>query len=697
MMRFTLIVLAILPAFICSGQNKTIIHSTFEHNDGWTLFSNENAGTSVVDGKYMFSHKRDKGSWTVSKTASIVPGKDFLFEAAVSHHSGTESFGYGIFLYDSRVSKSRLSCYFIISANGSYKIYTYNSNTKKSEDIQPWTGIQEIIKGNNDILKIEYKKGNTYFYVNNKEVFTTDKIIYGNLIGLCIDNQQTILFDDVKVEQDGPAINLAPGSELPFILEDMGPAVNSKYDDLGPVITTDGKTLYIFRKKHPENTGENKSDDIWISTAKKDETWEVMKNTGPPLNNDGHNFVVSVTPDNNSLLLANTYNADGSSKGGGLSLSLRGNDGWNVPQEIKIDNYYNHNDHGNFCLSPDRNVLILCIERDDSYGERDLYYSFRKDEHSFSEPRNLGPVVNSYSGESSPFLAADNTTLYYASSGKRGYGALDVFVTRRLDDTWTNWSEPENLGPHLNTPSSEMYYTIPASGNFAYMVSYKNQGNGGDIFKVKVPDAVKPKPVVLIKGRVLNSKTGEPLESKITYYNLTNNTESGTALSSPTTGFYQIALPYGVNYGVSALKNGFYPLSENIDVTKLEKYTEVEKDLFLTPLEKGNSIRLNNIFFDFNKSNLLPESYNELDKLISILNENPGFVIEISGHTDNVGSDSYNLTLSQQRAEVVVKYLKEKGVKNSLTAAGYGKSKPVASNDNEEDRKLNRRVEFVIQ
>jgi outer membrane protein OmpA-like peptidoglycan-associated protein len=218
-----------------------------------------------------------------------------------------------------------------------------------------------------------------------------------------------------------------------------------------------------------------------------------------------------------------------------------------------------------------------------------------------------------------------------------------------------------------------------------------------DIVRVKLAEEVRPKPVVLISGKVYNAKTKEPMSANIEYENLADGSNAGVAVSSPANGEYRIVLPYGKNYGFMAYAEKFIAVSDNLDLTQVAEYKEIERDLYLVPLEVGSTIRLNNIFFDFGKATLRPESYPELDRLLGYMAQNSKMKIELSGHTDNVGSDDANLKLSDDRAKAVVEYLISKGVEvERVVAKGYGKTKPVGTNDTEEGRQLNRRVEFTI-
>ena len=331
-------------------------------------------------------------------------------------------------------------------------------------------------------------------------------------------------------------------------------------------------------------------------------------------------------------------------------------------------------------------------------GEKDIWVSFKGEkENEWTKPLNLGSVVNTKGDEFAPFLASDDKTLYFVSEGHKGYGGADIWMTKRLDDTWTNWSTPINLGEKINTPEFDAYFSIDAAGDYAYFSSSKSGEGKSDVFRIKMPKEAKPDPVVMVYGKVIDKKTGEPITANINYELLPSGKEMGTAITSPEDGVYKIVLPYGENYGFMASADNYYSITENLNLKDLTEYKEIEVNLYLAPIEKNEAIRLNNIFFEFGKSDLKEESFPELNRLIKLLTDNPTIQIEIDGHTDNVGSDSDNLELSKNRAASVVAYLTKGGIKaNRLTSQGFGETKPVASNETEEGKQLNRRVEFMV-
>ena len=485
--------------------------------------------------------------------------------------------------------------------------------------------------------------------------------------------------------------------------ENLGPNVNTTHSEVHPMVAPDGKVIYFNRKNHPQNIGGvEDEDEIWFSELQEDGTWSVAKPFPAPLNNKDNNSIHSITPDGNTILLMNVYNYFDGSMSNGTSMAYRSRGGWTFPKKQNIEKYENRSDYVSYFLTNDGKAIIMSIEmKKKNIGERDLYVCFKTGENEWSAPKNLGPVVNTAEDEGSPFLAADGVTLYYSTAGHEGgYGNNDIWKVKRLDDTWQNWSKPVNMGSKINTDDWDSYFTIPASGEYAYFVSHKNSIGESDIFRIKLPTEAKPDPVVLISGNVYDSKTKEPIMTNIAYELLPEGKEVGIARSEPEKGAYKIVLPSGKNYGFSAKADGYYAISDNIDVTELKEYQEIKRDLYLTPISKmkvGEIVRLNNIFFEFGKATLKEESYPELKKVVILLNDNANMQIEISGHTDNVGSDDANLKLSQDRAQSVVDYLIENGIKkNRLVAKGYGETQPVATNDTDEGRALNRRVEFKI-
>ena len=492
-----------------------------------------------------------------------------------------------------------------------------------------------------------------------------------------------------------------------LITERLDENVNSEFTELNPILTPDGKTLYFSRKNHPGNIGGvNDKEDIWYSELGPDGKWTLAKNMGPQFNNELPNFVNAVssaTPDGKSvlMLLGNRY-LDNGKMLAGVSVSDNINGTWSNPKAIQIENDYNYNEKANYFMANTRKSLLMSIEREDSRGGRDLYVSFPKNDSVWSEPMNLGVIVNSSGEDTSPFLASDDKTLYFSSNGFSGYGGSDIFISRRLDDTWTNWTEPQNMGPDINSKMDDLFFNIPASSEFAYYSRGMTEDNA-DIFRVKLPMFKGPEAVILVKGKLIDAKTGKPIGAKIIYERLSDGKEVGITHSNPETGEYEILLPGGYLYGFRAEADGHISESQNLDLRTMSKDATVEhKDITLAPIEIARvepqaTIALNNIFFDFEKATLKSESFPELNRLVEFMKEKNTMTVEISGHADATGPDDYNMLLSEWRAKAVANYLIQKSIeKERISITFFGESKPADSNNTKEGRKKNRRVEFKV-
>ena len=688
-------------AFACPAQVVWFGDDFNDYSKGWLWSNYDTPGISrkIADGKYYIDHKQDDHPFSTFTPLWLDRNKDFLLETNIVQTEGSDGNGFGLIISGA----DNRNYYFLI--NPSKGTFWVGSNQRgngialnASKDWEKASAIHGQNTSNK--LAVQRKIDKLLFLINDQNVYQGEihvdfkELLYAEYFGIMTSDRMKIEIDNFYLKQDN-VLNLIPGLPSGLLKVNVGPNVNSQYTEVTPVISPDGKTLYLTVDGDPLNI--RKSYDIYYSTSINDTTWLPRSNAGFPLNNSWPNAVVSVSPDNNSLVVMHTYNPDGSPKGDGLSIATKTNEGWSIPQDLTVINYYNTASTNEFCMSADRQVLLMAVTRDDTEGLKDIYVSFRNVTGEYSEPKNLGNIVNTYASEASPFLAADEVSLYFSSAGHPGFGSADIFVTKRLDSTWTNWSVPQNMGPSINSPAWEAYYSIPASGLYAYVVSQEHSLGETDIFRIKLPEALKPRPVVLIYGKVLNSKTKEPLEANISYNILSGNKLSGIAMSNVKEGSYKIVLPAGEAYSFIAKKEGFFSVSENIDLIALKAYKEIERNLFLAPIEVGETILLNNLFFDFNKSELRKESTAELERMVALLAEHPGMTIEISGHTDNRGNDIYNNKLSIDRATAVRSFILKNGIPaDRIRASGYGKARPSASNDTEAGRQQNRRVEFTI-
>ncbi len=496
-----------------------------------------------------------------------------------------------------------------------------------------------------------------------------------------------------------PESDAAPGFRTRLleklrVPENAGVGINTTASEYAPVITPDGSTLYFTRRFTNASVGDYDDEDIWFSTIQSDGTWSIATNLRE-LNNKQSNGVNSVTPDGNTLLIHGEYGSRYWTAP--ASLAHRTSRGWTTPVALQIDGYHNLGDYMQTFLANDGRTLLLALERTEGRGQHDLYVSFLGTTGEWSRPQNLGPQINTRRADDTPFLASDGRTLYFASEGHGGEGGSDLFVTRRLDDTWRKWSKPQNLGKPINTADDDSFFFIPASGDVAYFSSDRSGEGQSDIFRVALPEDRRPLPVVLVSGIVRDRSTGEPIEAEIVYEDLKTGREVGRARTNPSTGEYKLTLPPGTSYGFSAEAAGFIAIADNLDLSALKAYREQTRDLELVPLRLGETLRLNNLFFDVGRASLRSESFPELDRLAAIMTTRSTMTIEITGHTDSVGTAEDNLRLSRERAASVAAHLRKKGVTTTrATVVGRGEEDPVSTNGTDQGRAMNRRVEIRI-
>jgi len=508
-------------------------------------------------------------------------------------------------------------------------------------------------------------------------------------------------------------INVTDDINNDYIPIALGPSINSEYNELRPLITPQANTLFFSRQNHPENTGGTKDDeDIWFSLRDSiSGDWLQAQNIGRPLNNKGPNFISSISTDGNAmlLLLGNAYYSKNRMTQG-VSMSVKNEDGtWSKPKNLDIINDYNLSDKANYFLAGDMETIVMSVERKDSYGDRDLYVIFLQDDGTWSEPMNLGDQINSAAEESSPFLAADGKTMFFSSKGFSGYGNYDIYLSRRLDDTWQNWSEPENLGAGFNSREDDIFFNFTENDEYAYFT--KGNKYNTDIYKVKLPYYQKPEMlasmmggkyinpdiIISIKGKVFDSSTMNPIESSIEFIQINDDESKIELVSADTLNGYSIILPEGFKYQIIAKSAEYYNTVDTLDLSNITASVEIVKNLYLDPIVKNQPIVLDNVYFDFDSDVIRPESFPELDRISEMLLDNPNLHMSIDGHTCSIGTDEYNLDLSNRRAGSIVEYFLAKGVlATNLEHHGYGESMPKASNETEEGREMNRRVEFEL-
>lgn len=663
-----------------------------------------------------------------------------------------------------------------------------------------------------------------------------------------------------------------------FIPENLGPHINSTYDDINPVISPDGKTLFFVRVNHPENTyGFENSEDIWYSELQPDGSWSEAQRI-PSLNIGRYNSVLSISADGSTLLLNGIYNRKGNIwKKRGLSTSTKTEAGWSTPVKLKVKKLSKRNrgQKSSGTMSADGQYIILSFTRGYNGPKSNLFLCTKNEKGKWKRPRPIKDL-NSPGSEDTPFLMADNKTLYF-SSDYQTKGEYSIYkVTRMSLDSWKKWETPVPLSDTINSPGWEGYFKTNEKGSVGYFSSTNNSSGGADIFRVKMfednpyvivsgkilhgkslrpltgktftvmsdgspvdsitvnmdsatykavlplgklhtltanaanylpvpakvdvagvreftkmevdlkvnplpyvtvkgrlliknkgqiipaaanprifidgkpaPDSVKidysagtysmnlnhgasysilvkankfesqsatlnlttideyqevtldlqadEEKMALVKGKIIDKKTNKPLPSSVPVSVKVEGMASVYAVIDSVSRSYELSLPLGAAYTISASAPSYYPLYEAINLINETGDVRIFKDLVIVPIEVGQSIRLNNIFFESGRATLAKESFPELDRVINFMNENPEIRIEIQGHTDNVGSAATNLKLSGARAKSVAAYIVSNGIPSSrILSKGYGLTKPVASNKTAVGRAQNRRVEFTI-
>jgi len=489
-----------------------------------------------------------------------------------------------------------------------------------------------------------------------------------------------------------------PSSQVP---KNMGANINTIYNEYYPSLTIDEEQL-IFTAQRPRNAqisdvrNEQTSklkmydEDFYVSTF-KDGEWQKAVNLGPPVNTLENEGSCCFSADGKSVyyVICDKIGCD-------IFVSDYIDKKWSEPRKLN-ENINTRYWESTPCLSADGNTLYFTSSRPGSKGGYDIWKSTKTPDGDWGPAQNLGDSINTPYKEISPFIHPDGKTFYFASEGHPGMGGADLFMSRIKPDG--TFSTPVNLGYPINTPGSEASIIINRKGDIGYYSLKKPLHEGGDVdlYTFQVPEHAKPVKTSYLKATVLNAKTNQPVQNAV--LNLIDLSANKTILQKNTDedGNVLSVLPANQLLGVFIEQKGFLTYSENFQIEESSADKPQLLTIKLTPIQVGSTTVLKNVFFDFNAFQLLATSYTELDKLADMLTQNPKLKIELSGHTDDIGEDKFNLTLSQNRANAVKEYLVKKGISSErIQAKGYGKTKPLVPNTNEENRKQNRRTECVI-
>ncbi|MEM6320689.1 MAG: OmpA family protein [Bacteroidota bacterium] len=518
-------------------------------------------------------------------------------------------------------------------------------------------------------------------------------------------------------------------SQTQLTLEKLPSPINTEsYDEIAPVLSYDGQTLYFTKVGYPEFdktltvSGKNLSlslsqrqydrylaniyssisgsrirnattsdynQDVWIATFNKNE-FASLNHPGPPLNNALPNSICALTPENNSFLVLNQFSPEGGMNDG-FSIIQRVVGEWSFPKPVAIENYYTQSASVNATMSPDGEVLVLSLQRQDSYGQNDLYVSFKNGVGGWTEPMNMGSGLNSKFSEMTPTISEDKKTIYFASNRSNAMGGKDIYRSRRNSDSWTDWSVPRRFVAPINSRYDDAQPFFSDRTGYLYFTS--NRAGSSDIYRVKVAEPKKEE--VVVKGIVRNSVTGEPMAAKVLYG--PTDTYYFVRYFKSKDGHFEFRLPKGETYKLMAKKGDFLSTFKTI-LSKKGKYLPLQEiTLWMSPNEENTEIKIEPIYFQQSESTILEPSYAALDDLLMLLQQNEQLHIRVEGHTENRGKPKDLLDLSEARAFAVKRYLMDRGIDSQrITTKGFGGTKPVKPNRNEELRRKNRRVEVRI-
>ena len=495
-----------------------------------------------------------------------------------------------------------------------------------------------------------------------------------------------------------------------FSITNLGSEINSEFDDYGPVVNSDETEIIFTTRRRDGNINENVWDDnkpyedIFVS-KKAGGKWEPAKNIGTSINTRFNNSNLTLSPNGNTLFIYK----DGVGEGD-IFFSERQPDGsWTAPKPLPgtINSPYRES---SVSMTNDESIIYFASERPGGLGISDIYSARKNSKGAWSIIKNLGPGINTEYEEDSPYINYDGKTLYFSSMGRKGMGGRDLFKATLLDVEKNQWSEPENLGYPINTPDDDVFITGTSTPNRFYFASERAGGFGySDIYLVS--DSVKKDEPVIVREpvkketqihkfilTVVDAEKKEPLKAKVRMRGKDNTTVGSLSIAD---GVYEFVImsPTAKSYIVYVEMEGY--LFENLGILlggATGSATEETKTIMLRKIKAGEISVLRHVFFDTGKATLTPESSDELDKFLLMMEQNTKVRVEIGGHTDDVGSHDINIQLSQRRAIAVKNYLTSKGIESKrITAVGYGETKPIVSNDDEEGgRAINRRVEFKI-
>ncbi len=489
----------------------------------------------------------------------------------------------------------------------------------------------------------------------------------------------------------------------------LGTSVNSDYDEYWPSITADEESMVFtvlvpkdtvkFRMEKLPKTAQYFGEDFFMSEKRGDE-WSLRRSVNS-LNTDRNEGAQCLSADG-AWMFFTACGKSGSIGSCDIYFSYKTSDGWSLPTNLgpPVNTPYWESQPS---FSSDGRTLYFVSNRVGGKGKKDIWTAtligFKPDKTPvFANVVNLGDRINTTGDENSPFIHHDNQSLYFSSDEWPGMGNMDLFVCRH--DSLGKWGMPVNLGYPINTLHDEIGLVINAKGTTGYFSSdgLPSKTKGKDMYMFKMPKKFRPHPVTYVKGKVYDKETRELIEASFVLKNIETDKPVVNSWSDAYSGSFLVCLPVGSSYALSVQKRGYLFYSESFDLEGIKNIENPQQlNVYLSPMKPGEKIILKNVFFDSDSYDLKKESFAELNTLVEMLVNNSELRVEIGGHTDNVGSEKYNFSLSKSRARSVYDYLVQKNIAaERLSFKGYGFSEPIADNSTDKGRAQNRRTEIKV-
>jgi OOP family OmpA-OmpF porin len=472
----------------------------------------------------------------------------------------------------------------------------------------------------------------------------------------------------------------------------LGDTVNAFPMQYFPILSVDQNSLIFTRRL---GTSMQHDEDLVVSTRDDEGVWQLPVSISENINSEFNEGTCTLSADGRTLIFTSCYGRQGYGSCD-LYISEKTGDEWSVPKNLGPAINSSAWD-SQPSLSADGRRLFFISNRSGGVGSRDIWLAYKNENNEWEKPVNLGRGINTVNDEVSPFIHSNNKTLYYATNGLPGFGGFDIYYSNELDE---KWGKPENLGPPINNGEDQVSLFITSDGNRGY---YSNEDNKskerkGIIYEFDVPKSKRVEyRTSFVTGTVKDSITHLPLKAKIELYDIELDRRVSLVNSDSINGKYLMVLTEGSQYALYVERPGYLFQSNTFNYQKGDSSMSIQKDFLLSPIKEGVKTVLNNIFFETDKYELTDKSKTELKKVVDFMSDNPSIKIQIEGHTDNVGSDSYNNELSKRRSLSVYTFLLNNGiVQKRISYQGFGSKKPKVPNDSDQNRQLNRRIEFKI-